>query len=199
MFNSSIDCTLLPPAAVNLQWILCSVGRYLSPPPSPPHTELVPCCSSVAHDLSGVHFRRSTIHCWDVNEDKRTLGNISSVWAWWFPIAKQSGLVILLMPTNSLSVRSLITSHFCWWLHLSSCVYSSKWAWHHITFHTHQLHTSWVGYTSVHPPFIIGLLTWIKAHWVIFPVSGPGNSQGISSQAWSYSQCPPLALVLGFL
>ena len=57
---------------------------------------------------------------------KKDLGNLPSVWPWWFPMAKWSGLVVLLMPTNSITVRSLTTFHFCWWCHLSSCFNSSK-------------------------------------------------------------------------
>ena len=38
------------------------------------------------------------------------------------PMAKWSGLVTLLMPTNGITVSSLTPYLFCLWCHLSSCV-----------------------------------------------------------------------------
>ena len=80
--SSHPGLSLLPPlTAVNLPTNMCCAGQYLvSTPPLPPHTELVT-CRSVAQELSGVHFRRSAIHHWDITMESRTLGNLSSVWA----------------------------------------------------------------------------------------------------------------------
>ena len=83
LITSGLPLLLPPLAAFNLPTITCCVHWYhLSTPPLPQHTELVT-CRLVMLELSGVHFRRSAIHHWDVTMESRTLGNVSSVWAWW--------------------------------------------------------------------------------------------------------------------